>query len=129
MFRPIAKSAHIAHEITDIPVLMARDEIANSFIQIKRGRDERGDNHDADQPVKNSPPLHNKVSVRFAGRYFEAAREYLNSDKSRARDESRCQLRVAVFGMPAFSCCRDVERSVDRSRRAAICGSVARDDR
>jgi len=115
MFRPIAKPAHIAHEIAHTWGLMARDEIADSIIQIKRSCDDHGNNHDADQPIKNSAALHNKVPVRFTGRYFEAARE-IN------------QLRVAVFGMPAFSGCRDVEHSADRSRRAALCRSVARDD-
>ena len=115
MLRPIPKSAHVAHEIAHTRVLVPRDQIVDSIIKVKRRQDDGGDNHDADQPVKNSAALHNKVPVRFAGRYFEAAREILNSDKSRARDEGRCQLRVAVFGMPPFSCCRDMERSVDRS--------------
>jgi hypothetical protein len=100
MLRPIAKPAHIAREIADAWVLMPRDKIADSFIQIKRSGDYHGDNDDADQPVKNSAALHNTVSVRFAGRYFEAARE-IN------------QLRVAVFRMSAFSRCRDVEHSAD----------------
>jgi hypothetical protein len=113
MFRPIAKPAHIAHKIAHASVLMTRDESAYGLIKIKRSRDDDSGNHDADRPVKNSVALHNKVPVGFVGRYFDAAREYLNSDKSRAREESRCQLRVAVFWMPAFSCGRHLEHSAD----------------
>ena len=115
MFQPIATLAHVAHEIADTWILMIRNEIANGIIEIERRCDYDRGNRDPDEPVKNSAALHNTVSVRFAGRYFEAPRE-IN------------QLRVAVFGMPAFSCRRDMERSPDRPRRAALRRSVPRDD-
>jgi hypothetical protein len=58
MFQPIATPADVAHEIADAWILMARDEIADSCIQIKRSRDDHGGNRDPDEPVKKSPMLH-----------------------------------------------------------------------
>lgn len=63
MFRPIAESTHIAHEIARAWVLVIDDEIANRVVQMKCRRHDNGDNHDAKQPVKNGVALHNKAPV------------------------------------------------------------------
>ena len=116
MLRPISQSADVAHKNFRRPVLMLRDEIADRFIKIERQRNRDRGNSTADDPVKNVPALHNKVPVTIAGRYFDRALE-IN------------QLRAAVFRLHRFPRCRDLERPIDRSRRAALRRGVTRDDR
>src|SRR5207244_3259640 len=106
MFGPIAEPANVAHEISRRRVLMVRDEIADSIIQIKCSCNDNGGNDNADQPVKKSSALHNRVPVGFVGRYFETAFEISNS-----------QLHPVIFWMRGLSRDWDVERSVDRSGR------------
>ena len=58
MFRPIAESAHVVHEIVYYPVPMVDQEIAYRGIEIQRGRDGDRGNHDAQKPIKNGAALH-----------------------------------------------------------------------
>src|SRR5215475_9498171 len=114
---PIPEQTDVAHEIAHPGALMVRHEIPDDTVEMKCSDycDHRNDN--ADQPVKNSGPLHNKVPVSFSGRYFERALEIRNT-----------QFCFSVFRFGPFSSGRYVELAIDRSRRAAFRGGIARDD-
>lgn len=58
MFRPVAKPAHVLHEIPHARRLMGRHERDNRRIVIKRDSDDDGRDHDAKRPVEKRAVLH-----------------------------------------------------------------------
>ena len=114
---PVSEETDVAHEITHRGALMLRHEISHGAVEMEGSGNRYHRNDDADQPVENSGPLHNKVPVSFGGRYFERALEIRNT-----------QFCFSVFRFGPFSSGRHVELTVDRSRRAAFRGGIARDD-
>src|SRR5438093_3667395 len=98
-------------------VLMPRDEVAHCDVEMKRCPDGNRRNHDSDKPIKSRATLHKCVPARFAGRYFESAVEIRNT-----------QLRDSLRQLCAFSPGRNMELSINRSGRTALCRSVAGDD-
>jgi len=55
---PVAKPAHISHEIVHAAVLMLLDEIPNRVIEIKRRADSDRSDRDPDEPIQNGGVLH-----------------------------------------------------------------------
>src|SRR6476660_7303845 len=76
---PVPVQTDVAHEIAHRGVLMLRDEITDRVVEMECRYDCYRRNDDADQPIKSSGALHNKVPVSFSGRYFERALEIRNT--------------------------------------------------
>ena len=83
---------------------MLHNEITHRVVEMECRYDCDRRDDDANQPVKNSGALHNKVPVSFSGRYFERALEIRNT-----------QFCFSVFRLGPFSSGRHVEPAVDRS--------------
>jgi hypothetical protein len=83
---------------------MLRHEITHDAVEMECNCDRYRRDDDANQPIKNSGALHNKVPVSFSGRYFERALEICNT-----------QLCPSVFRFRPFSSGRHVELAIDRS--------------
>src|SRR6266403_2080112 len=69
MFRPIAETAHVAHEIAHAGSLVARDKIAHDIVKIERSRNCDRSHENAERPIENGALLHKVVPVSDSTSY------------------------------------------------------------